>query len=249
MSLRINKDNIHVILPKNHYIPDSKIDDAMEGDFTLYAKVKIHPEILTGKESFIIARNGMHSGISAFKDSLGSIIIQYTYWFENTAQGNSFVKQVQYQMTEHEVEHYIQVYMVNDMMRNKIECYFNGRKIGLIDYDGLKKVSYENSPFWLGCGGMISDSDNQNIGDFDFDLAFCIKKKLYQSTINDVVNKYNTEYSKVLVDDLRCFHDYWYLANLFVFFCDFKTYNKYKIWNYVYNGNYPQVYMKDNIYY
>jgi hypothetical protein len=69
MSLKVTKENIFFLLPESRYAVSERIDGYMEKDFTVYVKAKLFPETLTQTESFLLARNGMHSGISAFKDS------------------------------------------------------------------------------------------------------------------------------------------------------------------------------------
>jgi len=49
MSLKVNKDNIFF----------------MEEDFVLHATAKVNPDTLKDTQAWIIARNGMHSGINA----------------------------------------------------------------------------------------------------------------------------------------------------------------------------------------
>ena len=68
MSLRINKDNIYRIPSKLSFFDKSE-DDSMDGDFTLFARIKItNQEVLEGIDKFVISRNGAHSGISIVKD-------------------------------------------------------------------------------------------------------------------------------------------------------------------------------------
>ena len=70
MSLRVDKDNIYFVLPESRYTVSNRIDKYMEEDFTLFIKTKIITDNLeTEKEAFLIARNGMHSGISVYKDA------------------------------------------------------------------------------------------------------------------------------------------------------------------------------------
>ena len=68
MSLKVNRDNIFFILPESRYSVSNRIDRYMDEDFTFHISAKIIKESLGLKESFIFSRNGMHSGISAFKD-------------------------------------------------------------------------------------------------------------------------------------------------------------------------------------
>lgn len=249
MSLRINKDNLYVMLPSNAYFAESKIDDSLDDDFTLFARVKLNIQSLTAKESFIVSRNGMHSGISAFKNFLGKVYVQYTYWCKNPVQDMTFAKQVQYELHNTEALDFIEVYMANDQKNNKIGCFFNGNLVGSIVYDGLDRIKYENIPYWFGCGGMFGDESDRCVGDFEFDKVFAIKKKLYSVDIIDILKNYDTLYSSRVYETYKGFNKEWELTKYFAFFCDFNTVNRYKIWNYVFNGNFPQLYIDGNIYY
>ena len=68
-----NKENIFFILPESRYAVSDRIDRWMEEDFTVHLTAKLFPETLENKQSDMFARNGMHSGISAFKDDFGNV--------------------------------------------------------------------------------------------------------------------------------------------------------------------------------
>ena len=81
MSLKVTKENIFFLLPESRYAVSDRIDAYMDENFTLHITAKVFPDTLTEKESFMIARNGMHSGVSAFKDQYGDINVIFSYWF------------------------------------------------------------------------------------------------------------------------------------------------------------------------
>jgi hypothetical protein len=83
MSLKVTKENIFFLLPESRYAVSERIDAYMEKDFTVYVKAKLFAETLTQTESFLLARNGMHTGISAFKDSDDNNNVMFTYWFKD----------------------------------------------------------------------------------------------------------------------------------------------------------------------
>jgi hypothetical protein len=64
MSLKINKDNIFMMNPKNGYFNDTNTDDSMTNDFTLFVRAKLNPDKLSKTDKFIISRSGAHSGLS-----------------------------------------------------------------------------------------------------------------------------------------------------------------------------------------
>lgn len=248
MSLNINKENLYLVLPSNVSFKESNIGDSMENDFTLFARVKINKETVTEKESFILSRSGMHSGISVFKNEIGKVFLQYTYWFKNEEDDTNYIKQVNTELSDLLLEDYINVYMINNEEKSKIACYLNGDIVGSIVYPGLKKVSYVDAPYWIGCGSMFTEGDN-GIGDFEYDVIFSIKKRLSNLDIDDMLQNYYTEYSDTVFETYKVFKKSWELSNSFAFFCDFKIANRYKIWNYSFNGSYPQIYIEGNVYY
>jgi hypothetical protein len=190
MSLNINQENLYLVLPSNVSFKESNIGDSMENDFTLFARVKIDKEKLTEKEAFILSRSGMHSGISVFKNEIGKVFLQYTYWFKNDEDGTNYIKQVNTELSDTLLENYINVYMVNNDEKSKISCYLNGDIVGSIVYPGFKKISYVDSPYWIGCGSMFTEGDSKGIGDFEYDVVFSVKKRLSNIYVDDILKNY-----------------------------------------------------------
>jgi hypothetical protein len=92
MSLRVNKDNIFFVLPESRYSVSRRIDKYMDEDFSLFIKFKVYPDcVLKDIQTFAIARNGMHSGISTYKDELDNISICFTYWLTKEVNGKKEV--------------------------------------------------------------------------------------------------------------------------------------------------------------
>ena len=169
-------------------------------------------EKITEKETFIISRSGMHSGISVFKSQTGKIFLQYTYWFENIEDITNSIKQVYVELKDSILEDFINVYMVNNDEKAKISCYLNGDVVGSIIYPGLKKISYIDSPYWIGCGGMFTeDIESRGIGDFEYDIIFSVKKRLSNLDIDDILENYYLKYSDLIFENYRVFKESWEL--------------------------------------
>jgi hypothetical protein len=249
MSIKINSENLYLILPSNVSFKESDLRDSMENDFTLFARVKVDKDKLTENEAFIISRSGMHSGISVFKNQLGKVFLQYTYWFESEDDGSKSVKQVHVEVKDSDLEDFIEVYMTNDDSKAKISCFLNNNIVGSIVYSGYTKLSYVDSPYWFGCGSMFGDENTRGIGDFEYDIVFSAKKKLLNFDVQDIVKNYDTKYSKKIFGNSKILNPNLEELKSFVFFCDFKSINRYKVWNYAFNGNYPQIYIEGNVYY
>ena len=254
MSLRVNKDNIFFVLPESRYSVSRRIDRDMDEDFSLFVKFKVFPESMEkNKETFVLARNGMHSGISSFKDGSGNVTISFTYWFsKETEDGRTemYPKQVRTGLLPEELNEFNEFVMVCDhFLDRKIDCYKNGKLVGSIQFDEGDKVSYENAFFWFGCGNMIGPEEHQCIGDFEFEMSFVLNKKLKIEEIQDFIDNYEKKYSHIVFNDLRKLnYDYPYRNN-FSFLCDFNNYNRYKVWDVSFSGNYPQFYIEKNIYF
>jgi hypothetical protein len=249
MSFKVTKDNIFFLLPESRYAVSDRIDGYMEEDFTLYVTAKLFPETLTEKESFMIARNGMHSGISAFKDSEGgAVTIMFTYWFKED-NGSVKPKQLTYILEENELNEFNEYIMICNHSSKVIECFFNKKLIGRIPYGRDVKQTYENAFYWFGCGSMIGPEEHRGFGDFEYKRAFVTNTKMNLEAIDEFNENLYTQYTEVIFNDLRKLKNNYPLKNNFAFLCDFNHHNRYKVWDLSFSGNYPQFYIEHNIYF
>ena len=153
MSITINKDNIFVVVPNNKYNSFETIGDCMENDFTIFVRAKIDKESLNkNEESFFIARNGQHSGISVIIDDANYMTINFTYWLQP-----SIFKQIKYKLSKEIEGKFNNLIMKCDMKEKKISCYVNQFHAGDIDFNEYEKVSYMHTFIWLGSCNMILD--------------------------------------------------------------------------------------------
>jgi hypothetical protein len=249
MSLRTDKDNIYFILPESRYSVSSKIDGYMEEDFTLHVTAKLFPETITNTESFLIARNGMHSGVSTFRDENDIVNIMFTYWF-NDKNGNPKVKQVTYKVPESLLNGFNRYTMICDHNNEKkISCYVNDEIVGEMLYGDDIKQTYENGFYWFGCGSMIGPEEHRAFGVFEYRISFVSNKKLSLEELKDFTGSYKSKYSEIIFGDLRRLKNDCPHRETFAFVCDFEHYNRYKVWDLSFSGNYPQFYIEDNIYF
>jgi hypothetical protein len=249
MSLRTHKDNIFFILPEDRYSISKKVDTYMSNDFTLFIKAKINKEGLENeKNHFLFSRNGQHSGITIFKNKLNQLFCTFGWWIEDEISGKSYYDEIPFQINEAIEEDENEYTMICDNAEKTIKCYFNGAEMGIIDYKNKKLKSYEKAFYWFGCGSMIVDDEHRYIGDFDFHLAFLLDKALEISVADNLANHYEN-FTHDMHNGLRRINDDFYLKDNFAFFCDFKKKTRYKAWDMTFSGNYPQVYMENNIYF
>lgn len=249
MSLRINKDNIFFILPEDRYSVSKRIDKYMSEDFTLYVKSKInYNELENDKEYFMFSRNGMHSGISIYKDKEGFIHTVFSWWIINEKGENEY-KSVSHKIDNILIDETNEYVMICDDTKKEINCYFNNELVGFISYKNCERQIYENTFYWFGCGSMMCDEEHRHIGDFDFDLSFLLNKKLEIEKVNDIAENYKKSYTTKMFDGILKLKDDFYLRDNFAFFCDFNNSTRYKIWDMTFSGNYPQIYIEDNIYF
>lgn len=249
MSLRINKDNIFFILPEDRYSVSKRIDKYMAEDFTLYVKSKVnHTELSNDKDYFMFSRNGMHSGISIYKDKEGYIHACFSWWIINE-KGENECKSVTRKLDSNLVDLTNEYVMICDDIQQEINCYLNNELIGSIEYKNNKRHIYDNTFYWFGCGSMMCPEEHRRIGDFDFDLSFLLNKKLEIEKVNDITENYKKSYTTKMFDGILKLKDDFYLRDNFAFFCDFNNSTRYKIWDMTFSGNYPQIYIEDNIYF
>lgn len=249
MSLKVNKDNIFFVLPESRYAVSDRIDKFMEEDFTLHVTAKIFPETLEVKQSWIIARNGMHSGISAFKDPYGNSNIVFTYWFKDK-EGEPVVKQIFYGLKDDELNEFNEYTMICDhYIDRKIDCYINSHLVGTIHFEDCDKQSYEHAFYWFGCGSMIGPEEHRGYGEFEYKLAFVLNKSLSILEAQDIIDNHADKYSHSVFNQLRKLNYDYPLRKNFAFLSDFSHHNRYKVWDVSFSGNYPQFYIEHNIYF
>jgi hypothetical protein len=223
----------------------------MDNDFTLYAKAKLFPESITDKAAYLIARNGMHSGISVFKDPADKIVVQFSYWFYNESDVNNenpIYKDVSVLLNDDLINEFNHYTMICNNDKKTIDCYINDELVGLIYYSEFNKVSYKNAFYWFGCGNMISNDEHSSFGEFEFDLSFLSTNAMNIDDVIDISNNYNNHITQ-LAGDLNVLDDTIQKKYSFSFFCNFKASNRYKIWDLTFKGNNPQLYMENNIYF
>jgi hypothetical protein len=254
MSLRVNKDNIFFILPESRYSVSERIDGHMDKDFTLFLSAKIFPELMPIEtEQFLIARNGMHSGISAFVDSWNNPNIVFTYWSIKTNEDGTFErlpKQIYYQLSNKEVNEFNDFTMICENFEDrKIDCYVNKILVGTIKFNNDEKLLYKDAFYWFGCGSMIGPEEHRAIGEFEYNMCFVLNKNIKIEEVYDIVDNYATKYSHIVFNNLKKLNYDFPLRKHFAFFCDFNHYNRYKVWDISFSGNYPQFYIEHNIYF
>ena len=248
--MRVNKDRIYVIPSSSKYFNDTKVDTYMENDFTIQLSCKVnYDQLEPNEESFILSRNGKHTGVSVFRHQDGNLFIHFTYWFWKDGT-EAIMKTEKYILPESLVNLYNTYTMICSHDNQTIKCFVNNEQIGLIEYKGLDKCVYTESYYWFGCGSMfMQNANSMNIGDFDINFAFVSKCKFSIKQVEDITLNYKTKYTEELINGLRLLNDKIPNKESFGFFCDFNVSSKYKIWNMVYNGVYPIIYMEDNTHY
>jgi hypothetical protein len=260
MSLIINESNVYIFNPIGKYTDSiSNWAKFMEEDFTIFirSKILLH-NMKNDTEGFLFSRNGMHSGISVATERNGNRLIKFSYWFwqkniKYNENGEIYYdepipiqKNITYYLLPEELFEYNDFIMQCDHNNHKILCYINKNLVGEIDYTGLDKCSYEETYMWFGCGNMVTESiQDRHIGEFEYDLFFCLDKVMDLNTIDDIKNNYKQKYTKKYLDLLILNDDIPFKNNIY-FFLDFTTQTMYKLWNMSFNGHYPNLYIENN---
>lgn len=251
MSFRINENNIFCILPNAKYELAQNIGDFMENDFTIFVEAKILKEGLTKEyPSFFFCRNGRHVGLSAILSDKNEIVINSTYWFLDE-NGNGVIKEIPTILSPDLENSFNKYAMVCDNQSNSIKLFINGIEVSNIEYKSLNKDNFESSLIWLGCGTMMSD-DNfyKSVGDFEYNLLFCLNKKLSIEEIDEIRTNYKKEYLETeTYKGLPILKSTTQHRENYKLFCNFENYNRYKLWDMTGNGNYPQLYIENNIHF
>ena len=247
MSLITDKNNIFLVSPETQHHTSKNFSSFMEEDFTIFIRARIVSEDFNvGDQGFLISRNGKHAGISVIK-SESCFHIKFGYWFSNENDDNIY-ELLNYDLSVESAIEFNDYKMICNHTEKTIDCYINDILIGSIDYKGNIKHSYSDSFMWFGCGSMIIDSDYRDIGYFEYSLFFCLDKSLSGNEINELKNTYKNKI-ELLYGGLPILDNNIPNRNNILFFLDFENKTKYKLWNLVFNGLYPQLYIENNIYF
>lgn len=250
MTIKTSKDDLFYISPFSKYGDQVGIDDFMEKDFTISARIKINKDrLIPQKDSFIISRNGRHSGLMTFLTENNQLEVRFTYWFYDEKNEYSIKSIVTILPTDFENEFNDYVITCNDTTK-KMTFYLNNEKIGETDYNGLTKMSYLKTFLWLGCGNMLADDDFKCTGDFDFQYVYGLDRELTIEEVIDINENYKSSYLNYNNDfNLPILNNDIPYRDSFKFFSDSEYRNKYKIWNMVDNSIFFQYYLKNNTFY
>jgi hypothetical protein len=260
MSLITNESNVYIFNPIGKYTDSiSNWAKFMEEDFTIFIRSKILIDNMKNDtEGFLFSRNGMHAGISVIKEDDSNIRIKFTYWFwQKNIKYNEksemyydepipIHKEIIYFLSIEEQLEFNDYVMQCDHTNRKILCYINKNLVGEIDYTGLDKNSYVEGYMWIGCGNMVTPHiEHRHIGEFEYDLFFCLDKVMDLNIIYDIKDNYKEKYTKKYLDLLILNDDIPFKNNIY-FFLDFTKQTIYKLWNVAFNGHYPNFYIENN---
>ena len=260
MSLITNRSNVYLMSPS------AKYDDIMtpwhtfmEKDFTIYLKSKILVNKLdTKSHAFMLSRNGKHAGITTYKDDESNMHVSFTYWFwkPNLTQApdggtvydnpTPIQKTITYTLLPQHKDQFNEYAITCHHLRRKISFYVNSELVGEIDYQGLDKCSYKEAYMWLGCGNMVTEiEDHRNVGEYEYELFFCLDKFISLEDVDDLKKNYRTSY----VDDyfdLPILNSKTPHKDNICFFLNFDQKTEYKLWNLCFNGCYANFYIENN---
>lgn len=260
MSLITNESNVYIFNPIGKYTDSiSNWAEFMEEDFTIFVRSKILIDKLKINDAvFLVSRSGNHAGVSAIKDANSNIHIKFIYWFSQKnikyeENGEIYYdeptpihKEISYYLSTEEQSEFNDYVMQCDHSNNKILCYINKNLVGEIDYNGLDKHSYVEQYMWIGCGNMVTQNiEHRHIGEFEYDLFFCLDKLMDLSTIDDIKNNYKEKYTNNYLDMLILNDNIPFKNNIY-FFLDFTKQTIYKLWNMSFNGHFPNLYIENN---
>jgi hypothetical protein len=251
MSLRINENTIFCITPKSKYELSEDIGKFMEIDFTIFVEAKIYKEALTTEyPSFFFCRNGRHVGLSAILTEKNEIAVNLTYWFVDENK-NGIMKEETFILPSEIEDKNNRYTMICNTVSKVIKLYINEEENCKIEYPSLEKDIFTEALIWLGCGSMMSDDPfYKSVGDFEYELLMCLDKVLTIEEITEIRNNYKTNYIEIdTFKGLPILNKAIPNRKNYKVFCDFNNYNRYKLWDMTGNGNYPQLYIENNIHF
>lgn len=246
MSLITNKDNIYFMAPFMNSDYGDDFSNFMDKDFTIYVRCKLKEDSLKkNSPAYFFSRNGKHSGMCLVKNNDDLVFVNFSYWIidKNENPKHIIVPFLLPESYVHKMNDYI---MICNHEESKIDCYINNLKVGSVDYKDMTKENYDKSFIWFGCGTMFSEDEYKNIGEYEYELTFALNKCL---TIDEILELKKTyENDLVMIgDELPILGNNCLFKKNIKFLINFKNKTQYKIWNLVFNGHNPQLYIENNI--
>lgn len=247
MSLITNKDNVYFMAPFMNGDYGDDFSNFMEKSFTIYVKCKLVEDSLQpNNPSYLFSRNGKHTGISLIKDNSGTVSCTFSYWV-NDNNGNSINKIIRHVLPGNYVYNFNEYMMICDDEKKTIKCFINNLNVGSINYENHTKEDYSKAFIWFGCGTMFAEEEFYlHYGQYEYELTIGLDKSLTIDETDDLKKNYTKDLS-IIGDGLPIINDNVSYKKDIKFLIDFKNQTKYKIWNLVFNGHNPQLYIKDNI--
>ena len=153
--IKLNGNNAYFVPPKNRYgLSTNETFDLTEHDFSILVNVKIEWDKMTAdsptQEGGIVAKNGQHCGLNAFKFNDGRTYIKEQWWVK------SDVGLVEYKDIWFDVEgnlEFMNVSMVHDHKTKTITLSVDGESMDGT-YEG-EIIDYRDSWIWVGANNSL----------------------------------------------------------------------------------------------
>lgn len=250
MSIKINRNNLFLLLSNFQSDFIDRIDSFTNNDFTIYTKVKIiKPDLLGGsKHGYIFSLSGQHSGLSYFITDNNNVIISFNYWMINE-DGEHICLDMSYTLPKESESEFNEYYIICDESSKTLRLYINWELKSSLNYDGFKKVNYEDAIMWIGCGNMLmNDLAQRVIGNFEIDSLIGADKNINLANLKDFIINYKEKYSNLNeYDGFMIINEEIEKLYGIKFFLTFDLFTEYKIWNMINNGNFFRKYIPQNI--
>jgi hypothetical protein len=195
--IELKGNNAYFIPPKNRYgLSTNETHDLTEHDFSILVNVKIAWDDMTAesptKEGGIVAKNGKHCGLSAFKFNDDRIYIKAQWWV------GSDTTEDEYQDIWFEVENnseFMNIAMLHDSKTKTVTLMVDGKTTSAT-YTG-KFIDYSDSWIWIGAHNSLDScavehrgflfGTIQHVSVYDSTISTEGVKTIYTMNSNDVL--------------------------------------------------------------
>jgi hypothetical protein len=203
-----------------------------EKSYTLFTKVKIHPEDFNQVDAGILVRPGMHSGFVFAKPNF----IKFGFWFDYPDKDSEY-REILKELSDNELNDFIHLIAIDNMDERKIKIFVNKEFIGELWYpEGSTKHNYAGTHYYFGvCNPYIIARPYDQYGSFTFTETGLLDFAIEDINILNNISDHITQHPRLEYNIFK--EDYQYKKN-FVFYYDFENISNYKIWDVSENNNY-----------
>ena len=194
--IKLNGNNAYFVPPKNRYgLSTNETYDLTEHDFSILVNVKIDWDKMTPdsptQEGGIVAKNGRHCGINAFKYTNGTYI--KAQWWVLSESGEIEYKDIWFDVEDN--DKFMNISMLHNSKTKTMTLNVDGKSMDNI-YEG-EIIDYRDSWIWVGANNSLDSCAVEHRGFlfgtishvsiFDSIVSDTDKLSIFNMTSNEII--------------------------------------------------------------